>query len=719
MLYGLSFSFLFALVILLIMLVFFKQKDLFFRFELAKHYLKNITNSVAILWLLNLKKNQVSIFGEAIKQHPILHKTSLSFKNFIIHPFDIALIKKNIEKCKYSTNENNFSWQFRAKKNYQKSWNYYLEKVQVLKRDQNGKSLILSGSIFEITNIKDEYKNAQLMANAINCVDDNVLVIDDKFATLEINSSFTKTTGYNLENLKGWQYLFFSQEQELIDNIKNSLVLKDFWQGVISLKTKQVDSFRVFLSIKKIYEKNKAKVIYVCVFNLKNKEIGHSLVDQSYKSYDYLTNLLNRISFFKAHDLFIKNKLIHALLVIEISNFSQIKDLFDYNIDDILLLKISNILKKIVAPSKYIYRLNEHNFALLIKGENTKEVSQTIAKRIIKAVEKPFFIDNLEIFILLKIGISLFPKHATLAPQLLKQAQKSINLLENNKSNFKFFSQGKTKISSFSYQEIGELLKNAMENNFFVLHFQPQFNIQTGKILGFEALVRLKPPGEKIIYPNDFIVFAEKNGYITQIGLIILEKSLLALEKLNQETNYTGSMSINISAKQLDNNLFISKITYLIANLEVKPSQIVLELTESSVMIDAKKSIESMLLIKSLGVKIAIDDFGTGYSSLSYLKRLPLNLVKIDRSFVCDLDKKEKGKQIVNVIIMIAHQLNLDIVAEGVENFAQIQILSEMKCYKAQGFLLSKPIEETEALKLLRQDFKSEYCLDSNLIHIL
>jgi diguanylate cyclase (GGDEF)-like protein len=410
---------------------------------------------------------------------------------------------------------------------------------------------------------------------------------------------------------------------------------------------------------------------------------------------DSLTGLYNRRHFTEK----IPNKLKEAaennkklgLLFLDIDRFKWINDSLGHEYGDLVLIEVARRLKKFMVPNNLLSRIGGDEFILLLHIESEDELKQKVAD-ISAAFEEPFQLDEHEIRIVPSIGISLFPEHGATAKELLKRADTAMY-------QSKFEGRNEYKIYQPSYDQGKENrlfmkldLEQALSKKQFFLHYQPIINLKTGTIDSVEALVRWKHPSRGMINPNEFIPLAEESGFITLLGEWIMGEAF----RQNKEWQENGlrpiRVAVNVSAKQFHHSSFVDKVTEILAANRLEPKWIELEITESVLMIDELRMISTLQQLKDLGVHISIDDFGTGYSSLNYLSSFQVNAMKVDRSFISDIPDDHDDSVITKMIISLAHNLNLEVIGEGVETLSQHQFLLQNECERAQGYFYYKPL---------------------------
>lgn len=435
--------------------------------------------------------------------------------------------------------------------------------------------------------------------------------------------------------------------------------------------------------------------------------------------YDSVTGLANRQNFsenLKRTVSFAKrNKTRFATLFLDLDKFKRINDSLGHSFGDILLRRVGERLMQTVraydvvsrhaggASETSVARLGGDEFTVLIPSISDAVEAESVADRIVHAVSQPYDINGHEIVITPSIGISMFPTDGDSVDELLKNADTAMyHAKQSKESRYEFFSQTMSRRASEKFS-LEMSLRTCLENNELELHYQPQIDIKTRQIVGAEALVRWNRPNVGLTFPNDFIPFAEDSGFITAVGQWVLNEAVAELKRWS-DAGLDLYMSVNISAVQFRYSGLTDIIKSIVAEHGISADTLHIEMTESAIMQAADASIETLNYLKSTGVSIAIDDFGIGYSSLSYLQRFAIDVLKIDRSFVSGLESSEDCLAITRAIIAMAHSLELDIVAEGVETETQLRILRELEVDRIQGYLFSHPIPASDFLALVHNN---------------
>ncbi|WP_369156927.1 EAL domain-containing protein [Candidatus Thiodiazotropha sp. LNASS1] len=421
--------------------------------------------------------------------------------------------------------------------------------------------------------------------------------------------------------------------------------------------------------------------------------------------HDLLTNLPNRSLFRDRLNMAMAQskrsgkKL--AIMYLDMDRFKIINDSLGHYVGDELLKMVGQRLRSELREADTLARVGGDEFNLLVPEINDIQDARNLAEKILRLTLEPFIIKNEEIFISFSIGISIYPSDGDTKDSLIKHADIAMYKVKNaGKNGYAFYSE-KMKAHFSQSLDIENGLRKAISTNELCLYYQPQFDINNGYMRGVEALVRWKHPEKGTIQPNEFISVAEESGLIIPLGEWVLRRACTDIKRWMEHEGITLQLSVNISMQQLEMDQFVNKALKIIKRHQLPKNTLELEITEHAIMQDMEKAIDALTKLSHKGIRIAIDDFGTGYSSLGYLQNLPINTLKIDRSFVQGI-KTSEDNSIIDAIIAMAKGLNLNLIAEGVENQTQIDHLSRAGCGLAQGFFYSHPVPEDELLKFIK-----------------
>ena len=419
--------------------------------------------------------------------------------------------------------------------------------------------------------------------------------------------------------------------------------------------------------------------------------------------HDYLTDLPNRVGFEKKMQISIQkakeNEEHMALLYLDLDNFKVVNDTLGHEVGDLLLKKVAVVLRKSIRKIDTVARLGGDEFAIILSGLRRPDYARAIAQNILSRLSVTFDLNGKEIFTNASIGIAVYPLAGKDSVELTKNADAAMYFAKKNGRNqCRVFSE---QLNEENEEKLKILngLRNILHKGELFLCYQPIIDLHTSDYFGVEVLVRWNHPQLGLVSPDRFLPAAEESGMMVDIGHWILEKSLADYGKAGLAPMF---LSINLSANELDAAAIAESILKAIQKQKINPKHIILELTETSVMRHPDLAIKKLKRLTDLGIQIAIDDYGTGYSSLSYLKRLPISILKIDKSFIEDIATESHGSIIVKSTIQLAHNLGLKVIAEGAETKEQVDFLKKYHCDYVQGFYFAKPmpIEKIKKPKL-------------------
>ncbi|MCB4436424.1 EAL domain-containing protein [Alteromonas sp. McT4-15] len=468
-----------------------------------------------------------------------------------------------------------------------------------------------------------------------------------------------------------------------------------------TLMSRHGDAFRVEDTASPIIDDKGNLLGAVIVFQDVSETVEMAVRMTHITNHDQLTGLPNRVLL---HDRIVqaisRSKMLQqsiALLIIDIDNFKYLNDSLGHKVGDTIIQSIAERLASIVGNNATLARVGGDEFACLLTDIGSGFSADSIAMACLQAGRVPIDLNGKLHQLSLSIGISLFPQDASNAEEMMRHADTAMYRSKTKgKDAFSFFSKD-LQLAMHRRVELDILLRNAIENNQLAIFLQPKYSFADRSVVGAESLVRLYDENGKVIGPDEFIPLAEENGLIHQLGCQVLKKSCVLVAECHKR-GQALKLAVNVAAKQLANPRFAKEVEQIITATGIDASMIELEVTESALMHDFEQTKEMLNALASLGVSIALDDFGTGYSSLSYLRQFPLDVLKIDRSFVIDMDQEQQAFDIVSAIVQLALSLDLKIVAEGIENEAQFEALEKLGCHLGQGYLLCKPVAVDEFL---------------------
>lgn len=474
-----------------------------------------------------------------------------------------------------------------------------------------------------------------------------------------------------------------------------------FYESEYRLRTKNGD-YKWFLSKGIAMKDSKGKIIRFIGSSTDITQIKRfQLRLQRLAYYDSLTNLPNMTSFKEDLEKIIKHYDKAALLYIDLDNFKYINDTMGHSYGDKVLISAGNKLSEIIGDYGKLYRNGGDEFSVILNTIKNRDEVERVSESILEGFKKPIEIQGLSINISLSIGISIYPDDSKTAEELFIDSDIAMyKSKEIGKRTYTFFGEAMRKAIN-QRTTLEKYLTGALDNNELFLNYQPQFDVKTGKIDGFEALLRWKNPVLGMVPPLSFINVAEESGLIVPIGEWVLKTACTFIKKIEKEGFKGHRVSVNISIVQLMQEEFVERVLQILKEVNLPAESLELEITESILIKSFDYFNKKLEILKSKGIKIALDDFGTGYSSLSYLRKLKVNTLKIDKSFIDDILVNDQSKSLASTIIDIGHKVGLTVVAEGVEEEKQCEFLKNNNCDKIQGYFFSKPVSEQEIKEML------------------
>lgn len=561
---------------------------------------------------------------------------------------------------------------------------------------------------------KKSERQLQLLSRAVEHSASAVFVADIDQSIKYCNRHFCMLTGISEHDIIGMNLKNLPITNSASSNFLamiNKIIEKDSWQGEIEIKHVNGDAAWVILSCSPIYGENHShtgEYIFVCENISKLKEAMLQL--EQLASYDTLTGLANR-RFFKEHlidriNICKRNNSLFAVLYLDLDRFKQINDTFGHDAGDQLLKVVAERLKNSLRETDTLARLGGDEFTVILFDVQIPDDVEIVLQKIKVELSKPIEFNGRSLTITASIGISVYPHHSTDYDQLMKCADIAMYHAKSTaRGGHQYYSE---QINVFSPERLSleHDLRHALAGNQFIIHYQPIINARTNTICSLEALIRWQHPSMGLIPPIKFIPLAEDLGLIGNIGDWVLHQACHDIKKF-QTIMPNVSVAVNLAANQFADNGLIDKVRIALNDAQLNGAQLVLEITESMIMDHIDESITILNKLTDLGVKLSIDDFGTGYSSLAYIKKLPIEHLKIDRTFIKNINVDTHDKAITASVISMAHQLNLTVVAEGVEQIEHLEILKHYNCDYYQGFYFSKPCAMDELINNLPSVIKT------------
>lgn len=564
-----------------------------------------------------------------------------------------------------------------------------------------------AGSVWIIEDLtveKAAREQLQLARKIFEVNSEAIMVTDAENCIVQVNAAFEKITGYEASEVMGRDPKVLGSgrhDAAFFKNMWQALVDRGHWTGEIWDRRKDGSEYPKWVRVDTIRDAGGCISHYVTVFSDISERKANEERIRHLAQHDALTGLPNRFTL-AAH---LEHALARAersgekvgLMFIDLDNFKNINDTLGHHIGDRLLCEVARRISRAVRKSDIVARIGGDEFVVVLESTKVETDEGFVAQKIIDQLADSVTIDGNVLHTTPSIGLAIFPEDGENAEELMKNADVAMYHAKSaGRNNYQFYTEHMNHAAAVRAQMEGRL-RAALSGDEFLLHFQPQINLATGRVSGIEALIRWQNPELGLVSPANFIPLAEEVGLIVPISAWVLENACRTAKSWrNQETPFE-CISVNISPQEFRQRNFPEMVAAVLQKTGLPAACLELEITESTLMDSADTTVEMLLRLKALGVTLAIDDFGTGYSSLGYLKRFPIDRLKIDRSFVRDLETDSSDAAISTAVIVLAHSLGLQVVAEGVETQGQADFLLQQGCDSVQGYLFSRPVPADEA----------------------
>jgi diguanylate cyclase (GGDEF)-like protein/PAS domain S-box-containing protein len=567
-----------------------------------------------------------------------------------------------------------------------------------LLRDESGQPQRFIGIASDITQQRAIDDSLRQAAAVFDATQEGVLVTDAEQNIVHVNPAFSRITGYSSEEILGQHPNLLKSgrhDTAFYQSLWHALQNRGAWSGEVWNRRKSGEIYPQWQCIRVIHDEQGRVSHYVAVFS------DITALKRSQRELDYLahhdplSNLPNRLLFTErvAHALERSKieELRGAVLLIDLDHFKHINESLGHNVGDLLLKGVGERLLQNLPNGCTLARLGGDEFGLL--SENCAEAAQAaeLAQCLLRSLETPFRLNDHELYIGASIGISLFPEDADSVEQVLRNADSALfKAKSSGREGYAFYEQ---ELTDYARQrvELASSLRHALDNDELRVYYQPLHDLRDGRQVGMEALVRWQHPQRGLVAPGEFIPIAEDNGMIGAIDAWVLEQACQQMMRWNGEGNTLSFVAVNISSRLFSRGELAQKVASVLTQTGLPPEQLELEVTESAIMEDPDAAQKLLISLRALGVRLAIDDFGTGYSSLARLKRLPVDKLKLDQSFVRGLPDDAEDAAIARAVIALGKSLGLKVLAEGIEQRAQADFLRELGCNYGQGYHFGRP----------------------------
>ena len=522
-----------------------------------------------------------------------------------------------------------------------------------------------------------------------------------------VNPSFTAITQYSSDEVQGHKLSelpALENLSELLFDAHSSLSKGNSWQGEFKSRRKNLEPYWGQMSISKVYGDNRELTHYIGIYeDISESKLAQQRIERLAYT-DNLTNLGNRPAFIRNLDQrFARNSTTQVcLLLVDIDNFKRINDSLGHQTGDKLLISLARRLRNSLNPGDNLARFASNEFAVLL-DDTGLETGQKVASQLLMTLDKPMFVDNQLISVTGSVGVACSPLHGRDPQTLMRNAGLALHKAKaNGKHQVQVFTEALNAEASYKLF-VENNLRRALTQNELDVFYQPKLCLRSGRLLGMEALLRWNHPEKGMIRPDQFISVAEETGLIIPIGKWVARQACRMSKQLSGAGLGNLQVAINLSPKQFSDPDLVASIASILKEEQLPASLLELELTEGLLLEATDDTRLQLDQLKELGLTLAMDDFGTGYSSLSYLKKFPIDILKIDRSFIKDIPDNQNDMEITSAVIAMAHNLKLKVVAEGIETAAQLAFLRRHRCDVGQGYLFDRPIPGSELVTRLKR----------------
>ncbi|HEX5337427.1 MAG TPA: EAL domain-containing protein [Gallionella sp.] len=563
----------------------------------------------------------------------------------------------------------------------------------------------------EIAQRRKAEESLRLSAKVFENNTEAIMITDADHNVVSVNRAFTGITGYSEEEVLGKNPRILSsgrQSREFYQAFYESLSSKGQWRGEIWNKRKNGEVFPEWTTISILRDEQGRITHYIAVFlDITERKKEEERI-QYLANYDVLTGLPNRYllddRLNQTITLTQRHQTKMALMFIDLDHFKNINDSLGHDVGDALLKKVSQRLKLCLRRSDTLARQGGDEFVALLGDMGSENEATFIAEKMVESLREPFTVGEYHLSVTPSIGVSIYPDDGETSVQLLRNADLAMyRAKDSGRNRFEYY-KPEMNVKALQRLKLENDLRDAIANGQLMLYYQPKVNVASGKMVGMEALLRWRHPELGFVSPAQFIPVAEESGVINEIGDWVLQQAALQ-QRVWQSSGYRiVPIAVNLSVRQFGQNNLAEKIQAIVRDAGIPAHFIELELTESMMMDLGADSLKIMDKLNEAGFDLSLDDFGTGYSSLSRLKLLPVKSLKIDQSFVRDIDTDENDEAIVNATAVLAHAMEMKVIAEGVETQGQLDFIRNLQCEEYQGYLFSRPVPADGVVRYLSRE---------------
>ncbi len=656
-------------------------------------------------WQFDLGKNRLECSDETYRIFGVKHGTQLDYDAYLarVHPEDREMVDR---AWKEALRGGSYDVEHRILVGGKVKW---VRELANLDFDANTRRAVFAiGTVHDISANQEEESALRLAARVFESSSEAILITDAKNHVVAANHAFVTMSGYRSEEMMGKNPRILASGRHdaafyraMWDDIGNH----GYWRGEIWDKHKTGCIYPKWMSITAVRNDKSEVVNYISIARDTTEQTEAEKNIHFLAYYDVLTGLPNRTLLRDRLGQMIavshRDRQQFALLFMDLDRFKYINDSMGHSVGDRLLQAVALRIQEDVREEDTVARIGGDEFIVLLR-ETGESSAAIVAEKLLETLGTPYDLDGHVISTQASIGISIYPDHAHDADTLIKNADMAMyRAKEDGRSNYRFFKQE----MNFRVELLFSMEKDlrlALERGEFFLHYQPQLDLATGKLRGVEALLRWNHPAKGAVSPAEFIPVAEETGQIIAIGEWALRAACAQMVQWRKQGVSDFTLSVNLSIRQLRQPTLGELVKKALNEFELAPQQLELEITEGIMMGDNQIAMGFLSEMHELGVQLSIDDFGTGFSSLNYLKTLPVHRLKIDRSFVCDIEADESDAAIIRSIISLGHRLDLRVIAEGVETQEQLDFLRIRGCDEIQGYFYARPLSPDALVEFFR-----------------
>jgi len=555
----------------------------------------------------------------------------------------------------------------------------------------------------DITEQKEAVEKLLLAREVFVNSDEMIAVTDLSTNIIDVNPAFCRLTGYVREEIIGSNMRILQLESEnhnFFEDHEQILRESGAWQGEIRVRRKSGEPFTCLMTINAV-RNDQGEPTHFVHFSTdisRLKEVEEQL--RQLALFDPLTGLANREllhdrlqqTLYEAE----RDQTLVALILLDLDNFKDINDTLGHPSGDRVLAQVGARLRERTRHSDTVARMGGDEFVIVLRNVFGSENVGLVAQEIFESLSQPYLLEDRRVYVTVSLGIALYPLDGRDPDELIRKADTAMyHAKGRGKNRYQFYT---AEMNRRAQQRLALQtdLRRALEQNEFVVYYQPKINIVTGEVTGVEALVRWQKPDNGLVPPAAFIPLAEETGLIVPIGEKVLQLACAEVKSWQSQGIPQLTVAVNLSTIQLREEGLALTVQKILMETGLAPGSLELEITESAIMQESEKAISLLHTIRDMGIRVTMDDFGTGYSSLSYLKRFPISSLKIDRTFIADVLSNPDDAEIIRAIIAMAHRMKLNVVAEGVETAEQLEFLRREGCNEAQGYYFARPMPGEE-----------------------